>query len=612
MNDAPVATPLANQSMSDGTAITSIDVGANFSDAEGDTLTFTVSNLPPGLAFDPATGVISGTPASDASQPSQGGPTYNVTVTASDGNGGSTPLSFDITVANLAPTASTIAAQSNDDADSVAGFDVSGSFTDPDGDTLAFSAAGLPTGFTISPAGVISGTIDRRASQAGPASDGVFEVDVTATDNQGGSVTERFSWAVTNPGPVAQPDDVFTPEDTALNGDVLANNGNGPDSDPDGDPLTVTTTPVSGPSNGTLTLRTDGTFTYTPNLNFEGSDSFTYEVTDEDGASAQAVVSISVTGDNDRPASTPLGDQAASDGEAVAGIDLSGNFSDPDAGDALSFTATGLPPGLSISGAGVISGTVQTGASTDVGGPDYSVTVRATDNAGAFTEQTFTYRVTNLPPVARDDAFTVLEDGVLNTGNVLGDNGSGADADTAPDADALSVDTTPVSGPANGTLTLNTNGTFTYTPNADYAGPDSFVYTPARRRRQHRHRHRFSIDVTAGQRSAGRGVGRRCRLRRRYCPGRCDRQRHGHRQRPRCTARVSLVAAGRRDRTGHGRSRRRRAVRRARRGPLDRRCHQRRRALRSACRLHGAPDLGRLHRARRGWRAVERGRDHPG
>src|SRR5207248_4352041 len=58
------------------------------------------------------------------------------------------------------------------------------------------TAAGLPPGLTISSGGVISGTLDRSASQGGPNSDGVYSVVVTATDTQGATATQSFSWYV--------------------------------------------------------------------------------------------------------------------------------------------------------------------------------------------------------------------------------------------------------------------------------------------------------------------------------------------------------------------------------------------------------------------------------
>jgi hypothetical protein len=71
---------------------------------------------------------------------------------------------------------------------------------------------------------------------------------------------------------------------------VLAN-----DADEDGDSLTVQTSPVSGPTSGALALAADGSFTYTPNAGFSGTDTFTYRVEDGTGLTADAVVTITVS-----------------------------------------------------------------------------------------------------------------------------------------------------------------------------------------------------------------------------------------------------------------------------------------------------------------------------
>src|SRR5439155_319271 len=76
-----------------------------------------------------------------------------------------------------------------------------------------------------------------------------------------------------NDAPVARDDSATTDEDTAVVINVLAN-----DSDVDGDSLTAAV--VSGPSHGTLTPSANGTCTYTPAANFNGSDSFTYKAND--------------------------------------------------------------------------------------------------------------------------------------------------------------------------------------------------------------------------------------------------------------------------------------------------------------------------------------------
>ena len=62
-----------------------------------------------------------------------------------------------------------------------------------EGDGLTFSATGLPDGLSIDASGNITGTIDSSASQDGP-----FTVVITADDGNGGSVTDTFTWTVTN------------------------------------------------------------------------------------------------------------------------------------------------------------------------------------------------------------------------------------------------------------------------------------------------------------------------------------------------------------------------------------------------------------------------------
>ena len=166
---------------------------------------------------------------------------------------------------------------------------------DPDGDPLSVNptpingpSSGTLTlatdgGFTYAPNGGFAG-IDSF----------VYEV----SDGQGGTAQATVTLTVTpvggNSDPIAVNDSYNTPQDTTLTvpaaTGVLAN-----DSDPDGDPLSVNPTPVSGPSNGTLTLATDGGLTYVPNSGVTGPDSFVYEVTDGQGGSAQATVTLTIT-----------------------------------------------------------------------------------------------------------------------------------------------------------------------------------------------------------------------------------------------------------------------------------------------------------------------------
>ena len=123
---------------------------------------------------------------------------------------------------------------------------------------------------------------------------GAHTVTITAQDPDGQTVSDTFIWQVTNPAPNATDDSNSTQEDTAVNGNVASN-----DSDPDDDDLSFSI--LTSTSNGTLVFNNDGSYSYTPDADFSGSDSFTYEINDGEGGTDQATVLITVTPVNDAP-----------------------------------------------------------------------------------------------------------------------------------------------------------------------------------------------------------------------------------------------------------------------------------------------------------------------
>ncbi|WP_415795068.1 Ig-like domain-containing protein, partial [Mycolicibacterium frederiksbergense] len=131
-----------------------------------------------------------------------------------------------------------------------------------------------------------------------------------------------------NDAPVAAGDTVSTDEDTVLNGNVLSN-----DSDADADTLTATL--VDGPTNGTLTLNTDGSFTYAPDADYNGPDSFTYTASDGTATSSIATVSITVNAVNDTPVT--VDDSFSTDEDTQLTGNVLTNDSDVD-GDPLTAT----------------------------------------------------------------------------------------------------------------------------------------------------------------------------------------------------------------------------------------------------------------------------------
>src|SRR5262249_27548648 len=105
-----------------------------------------------------------------------------------------------------------------------------------------------------------------------------------------------------NQPPVAINDSATTDEDIPVTIAVLSN-----DSDPDGDPLAIRS--VTQPAHGPAVRTPDGTITYTPNLNFNGTDSFTYKIRDGKGGSAIGVVAVTIQPINDAP--TAVDDSAS-------------------------------------------------------------------------------------------------------------------------------------------------------------------------------------------------------------------------------------------------------------------------------------------------------------
>ncbi|WP_075591654.1 tandem-95 repeat protein, partial [Labilibacter marinus] len=236
--------------------------------------------------------------------------------------------------------------------------------------------------------------------------------------------------------------------------------------------LTINTVPVSGPSNGVLVINTDGTYTYTPNTDFNGEDSFTYEVCDDGtpAACTTAIVTITVNEVNDAPIATD--DAASVDQEGVLnGGSLLTNDSDPEGGV---LTINTVPVSGPSNGVLVINpdGTYTYTPNTDFNGEDsftYEVCDDGTPSLCSTATVTITVSSTNTAPIAVDDVAEVNEGEVLNGTSLIAN-------DSDDDGDVLSINTTPISGPSNGVLVINPDGTYTYTPNDDFLGEDSFVY----------------------------------------------------------------------------------------------------------------------------------------
>jgi VCBS repeat-containing protein len=387
------------------------------------------------------------------------------TYTASDGRGGTDTATVSLSVAcvNHAPNAvddSYLAFENG--SLSVAAPGVLANDSDSDGDPLTVSAHTNPAHgtLTINPDG--SFTYTPAAGFCGSDS-----FTYTISDGHGGTdtATVSISIACVNVPPHAVDDAYTTTEDTTLT--VAAPGVLGNDTDADDDPLTVSA--HTNPAHGTLTINPDGSFTYTPAGNYCGPDSFTYTISDGHGGTDTATVSITVTCVNDNPVAVDDSYQAFENGSlSVAAPGVLGNDSDPD-GDPLTLSAHTNPAHgtLTINPDGSFTYTPATGFC----GPD-SFTYTISDGHGGTDTATVSISVAcvNVPPHAVDDAYTTTEDTTLTVPapGVLAN-------DTDADHDPLTV--SAHTNPAHGTLTINPDGSFTYTPAGNYCGPDSFTYT---------------------------------------------------------------------------------------------------------------------------------------
>jgi VCBS repeat-containing protein len=261
--------------------------------------------------------------------------------------------------------------------------------------------------------------------------------------------------------PVATDDAYATNEDTLLS--VAAPGVLGNDTDADGDTLSASL--VSDVSNGMLTLNADGSFTYDPDPDYSGADSFTYVANDGSADSNVGTVSITVNPVNDPPVAA--GDAYATGEDIplpVAAPGVLDNDTDVEGDTLTAVLDTDVGNGTLVLNA---DGSFIYTPNLDFVGTD-SFTYKANDGATDSGAATVTITVDN-PPIATDDAYTSAENTVLSVAapGVLGN-------DTDPEGDALSA--VLDSGPSNGTLTLNSDGSFDYAPNLDFTGTDSFTY----------------------------------------------------------------------------------------------------------------------------------------
>jgi VCBS repeat-containing protein len=425
--------------------------------------------------------------------------------TATDSHGIVSPeavVRITVTGVNDAPVAANMLVQATEDGGPVTNL-FAGSDVDSDDNqaSLVYTIFGTPVEGAIANNGNGSFTFNPGTAFQDLAAGEIRDVSVVynASDRHGsvsqlGTITIRVTGV--NDPPTAVNDPTFqsgysTTEDVVLNinnaaAGVLAN-----DSDADlNDVLRVQGAPltVASANGAQVTLFPNGTFTYDPraaatiqalNLGQSLNDTFVYVVSDGNGGSAQATVTIAVSGRNDRPVANPVLVQAVEDGPSVIGA-FQGDDADAEDNSATLIYSiipqTGPSEGsLANNGNGTFTFNPGTSFQNLRPGQTRDVTVQyqAADRRGSISNPgTITIRVTgkNDAPVAVNDDAGVNR---FNSSIIINVLANDTDIDNSP-FDTSSVMITQ--NPSNGTVVVNANGTVTYTSTTGFLGTDSFRY----------------------------------------------------------------------------------------------------------------------------------------
>ncbi|QGY40221.1 tandem-95 repeat protein [Pseudodesulfovibrio cashew] len=481
VNDDPTVSDTAALSMDEDSGsitISEADILAGADDIDGDTVsvaTIALANAGDGTLTDNGDGTWTFTPAANFN----GTVDYSFTVT--DGAGGEATGSGSVVVAavNDDPTVSDTAALSMDEDSgsiTISEADILAGAADIDGDTVSVAAIALANAgdgtltdngdgtWTFTPAANFNGTVD---------------YSFTVTDGEGGEATGSGSVVVAavNDDPTVSDTAALSMDEdsgsiTISEADILA----GAD-DIDGDTVSVATIALANAGDGTLTDNGDGTWTFTPAANFNGTVDYSFTVTDGAGGEATGSGSVVVAAVNDDPT---VSDTAAlsmdedSGSITISEADILAGAADID-GDTVSVATIALTNAgdgtLTDNGDGTWTFTP---AANFNGTVDYSFTV--TDGAGGEATgsgSVVVAAVNDDPTVSDTAALSMDEDSgsiTISEADIL----AGADD---IDGDTVSVATIALANAGDGTLTDNGDGTWTFTPAANFNGTVDYSFT---------------------------------------------------------------------------------------------------------------------------------------
>ena len=400
------------------------------------------------------------------------------------GESDATTVTVTVTEVNDAPTANADTATVAEDG-SVTIAVLANDVTGPDNEssqTLTVTAASALHGtVTINDDGTLTYAPDADYNGADTISYTLTDNGTTngASDPLTASSTVTVTVTEVNDAPTANADTATVAEDGSVTIAVLANDVTGPDNE-SSQTLTVT---AASALHGTVTINDDGTLTYAPDADYNGADTISYTLTDNgttNGASdpltASSTVTVTVTEVNDAPTANADTATVAEDGSVTIAV-LANDVTGPDNESSQTLTVTAAS---ALHGTVTINddGTLTYAPDADYNGADtisYTLTDNGTTNGAsdpltASSTVTVTVTEVNDAPTANADTATVAEDGSVTIAVLANDV-------TGPDNESSQTLTVTAASALHGTVTIDGNGTLTYTPDTDYNGPDTISYT---------------------------------------------------------------------------------------------------------------------------------------
>ncbi|QHT58925.1 hypothetical protein GXP70_02340 [Paenibacillus lycopersici] len=384
-NHAPVVVkPIIDQAATLGQNSVLIDLSPYFSDADGDTLSFTAVSMNKGIASVAVSGAqLTVTPLSPG--------TGKIQIAVNDGNAGRTTTSFNVIVsANHSPTiANLISDQTTTVGASNTTLDLSTVFADSDGDTLTFAAVS-------SDAQKVTADVSGHTLTLAPLAQGTSTINVTADDGHGGTIATSFVVTVNAAPPVNHAPTVAIPvsdQTTTVGASSTTIDLSTVFADSDGDTLTFSAT-----SSDAQKVTAD-VLGHTLTLAPLAQGSSTINVTADDGQGGTVATSFVVTVNAAPPVNhaptvaNPVSDQTTTVGASSTTIDLSTVFADSD-GDTLTFSATSSDAQkvtADVLGHTLTLAPLAQGTST--------INVTANDGQGGTIATSFVVTVNAAPPV---------------------------------------------------------------------------------------------------------------------------------------------------------------------------------------------------------------------